>query len=79
MLTPWMQDGLTALILAAQNGHLPIVQELLNRGANTDLQNTVMRGDGVGGGGGNEGWVHACWVGCGLGLGSDADKFQLKS
>ena len=73
-----MQKGDTALIWAALNGHLSIVQELLNRGANTDLQNTVMRGDGVGGGG-NEGWVHAWWVGCGLGLGSDADKFKLKS
>ncbi|HIE79143.1 MAG TPA: hypothetical protein EYQ03_00310, partial [Nitrospinaceae bacterium] len=27
--------------------------------------------------GGNEGWVHAWWVGCGLGLGSDADKFKF--
>ena len=72
-----MQIGYTALIDAAYNGHLPIVQELLNRGANIDLQNKVMRGDGVGGGVGNEGWVHAWWVGCGLGLGSDADKFKL--
>ena len=46
-----MQDGYTALTLAAYKGYLPIVQELLNRGANTDLQSNVMRGDGVGGGG----------------------------
>ena len=74
-----MQYGNTALIGAASRGHLPIVQELLNRGANIDLQSKVMRGDGVGGGVGNEGWVHAWWVGCGMGLGSDADKFILKS
>ena len=74
-----MQNGTTALIRAAANGHLPIVQELLNRGANIDHQNKVMRGDGVEGGVGNEGWAHAWWVGCGLGLGSDADNFKLKS
>ena len=72
-----MQYGNTALITAAWQGHLQIVQELLKRGANIDLQDEVMRGDGVGGGVGNEGWVHAWWVGCGLGLGSDADKFKL--
>ena len=46
-----MQYGYTALILATRDGRLPIVQELLNRGANIDLQNMVMRGDGVGAGG----------------------------
>jgi len=40
-----------ALILAAQNGHLQIVQELLKRGADTDAKDKVMQGDGVGGGG----------------------------
>ena len=74
-----MQYGSTALIVAARYGHPQIVQELLKRGANIDLQAKVMRGDGVGGGVGNEGWVHAWWVGCVLGLGSDADKFKLKS
>ena len=73
-----MQNGATALIRAAM-WQLPIVQELLKRGANIDARDTVMRGDDVGGGVGNEGWVHAWWVGCVLGLGSDADKFKLKS
>ena len=50
-----MQFGYTALINAAQHGHLQTVQELLKRGADTDAKNKVMQGDGVGGGVGNEG------------------------
>ena len=45
---PWMQFGDTALIRAAGEGHLQIVQQLLKSGADTDLQNKVRRGDGVG-------------------------------
>ena len=45
---PWMQGGYTALINAANGGHLEIVQQLLKSGANTDLQDYVRRGDGVG-------------------------------
>ena len=44
-----MQGGNTALIHAADEGHLEIVQQLLKSGANTDLQNDVVRRrDGVG-------------------------------
>ena len=50
-----MQRGRTALICAANNGHLQTVQELLKRGADKDAKNNVMQGDGVGGGVGNEG------------------------
>ncbi len=50
-----MQNGATALICAAHKGHLETVQELLKRGADKDVQNEVMHGDGVGGGVGNEG------------------------
>jgi len=46
MLTPWMQDGYTALIGAAYHGHLETVQELLKRGADADAKNKVMQGDG---------------------------------
>jgi len=48
-----MQYGSTALICAAQEGHLQTVQELLQRGADKDAKNKVMQGDGVGGGVGN--------------------------
>ena len=50
-----MQHGYTALIYAAQNGRLQTVRELLKRGADKDAKNTVMQGDGVGGGVRNEG------------------------
>ena len=50
-----MQNGNTALIRAGFKGHLQTVQELLKRGADKDVQNKVMQGDGVGGGVGNEG------------------------
>ena len=50
-----MQDGYTALMWAAENGHLQTVQELLKRGADKEAKNKVMQGDGVGGGVGNEG------------------------
>jgi len=50
-----MQNGSTALICAAQEGRLQIVQELLKRGADADAKDEVMQGDGVGGGVGNEG------------------------
>jgi len=55
MLTPWMQNGATALMCAAVRGHREIVQELLKRGADADAKAKVMQGDGVGGGVGNEG------------------------
>ncbi len=44
-----MQRGYTALIYAADEGHLETVQELLTRGANIDHPNKVTRGDGAGG------------------------------
>ena len=50
-----MQNGSTALICAAKNGHLQTVQELLKGGADADAKTMVMQGDGVGGGVGNEG------------------------
>ena len=43
-----MQRGYTALICAAENGHLQIVQELLKHGADKDAKNKVMQGGGVG-------------------------------
>ena len=46
-----MQNGYTALMLAAEEGHLQNVQELLKRGADADAKDKVMQGDGVGGGG----------------------------
>ena len=75
--TSGRMDLLEDLSNAASCGQLQTVQELLKRGVNINARNKVMRGDGVGGGVGNEGWVHAWWVGCELGLGSDADKFKL--
>ena len=39
-----MQDGCSALICAADEGHLQIVQELLKHGANVQVQNKVMWG-----------------------------------
>ena len=50
-----MQYDSTALMNAAEEGHLQIVQELLKRGADKDAKTKVMQGDGVGGGVGNEG------------------------
>ena len=41
-----MQYGCTALIFAAQHGHLQTVQELLKRGADTKAKDTVMQGGG---------------------------------
>ncbi len=40
----WMQDGDTALTLAANKGHLDIVKQLLQHGARVDLQDKVMWG-----------------------------------
>ena len=45
-----MQDGHTALIVAAQKGQLQTVQELLKHGANKDAKTKVVQGGGVGGG-----------------------------
>ena len=42
-----MQNGETALLCAAQEEHLQIVQELLKRGANIEAQDEVMWGDGA--------------------------------
>ena len=42
-----MQGGWTALMWAAQYGHLQIVQELLKRGANIEAQTKVMWGVGA--------------------------------
>ena len=50
-----MQEGNTALIIAAFWGQLQTVQELLKHGADADAKNKVMQGDGVGGGVGNGG------------------------
>ena len=62
-----MQGGFTALLFAARNGHLQVVQKLLKSGADTDVKDTVMQGDGGRVGVGNEGWVHAWWRGVCIG------------
>ena len=41
-----MQRGFTALIWAADNGHLDIAKLLIDRGAQTDIQNEVGSGEG---------------------------------
>ena len=65
---PCTQHGQTALMWAAYNGRLDIVKLLLERGAQTDLQTEVTRGEGregapmgrgrlyVGGKGSDWGW-----------------------
>ena len=45
---PCVQGGYTALIRGAMRGHLDVVKKLLAAGANTDLQTTVTRGEGLG-------------------------------
>ena len=42
-----MQDDETALMRAANGGHLQVVQELLKHGASMEAQNVVMRGCGI--------------------------------
>ena len=42
-----VQDGCTALIVAAQNGHLKIVELLIGANANINIQNNVSHIDGV--------------------------------
>ena len=41
-----MQNGGTALLLAAKGGHVDMVRLLLEHGANTDVQDKVTRGEG---------------------------------
>ena len=40
-LTMNWQDGMTALMLAAQNGHSNVVETLLQHGASVDMKMTV--------------------------------------
>ena len=47
MLSPWVQDGATALMVAAYQGNVQIVQALLDAGAKTDLQDKVPQGEGL--------------------------------
>ena len=62
-----MQDGETALIRAARNGHLQIAQELLKHGANIETKDEVMPAGWCRGRGNNEGWVHVWWSGVWIG------------
>ena len=36
-----IQNGVTSLMLASQNGHVEVVEKLLQHGARVDLQNEV--------------------------------------
>ena len=40
-LTMYWQDGWTALMVAAQNGHSNVVETLLQHGASVDMKKTV--------------------------------------
>ena len=40
-LCEWFQFGFTPLILAAKNGHLPVVEYLVERGADIEAKNNV--------------------------------------
>lgn len=40
-LSLWFQNGQTPLMLAAEQGNLEIVQELLKKGANCNLEDAV--------------------------------------
>ena len=40
-IIPHIQQGVTALFMACQNGHLETVKVLLDAGANTELQPVV--------------------------------------
>ena len=47
MLSPWVQRGGTALMLAAYHGNVQSVQALLDAGAKTDIQSKVPQGEGL--------------------------------